>query len=603
MRRVAPDREDETQIEQKISSVRRLTELLDYDKKGFISKEDIYNTCYAIGLELSLEDMEQITEVEPNKHAEVFMGVLADFELSIDEVEALFNYFTRTRRQRRPDGFKYLPRGVYFIRRLLGLYTPVAAFFMDNLMPKLTPHEQSLFSITRNVIGGFDQLVLVLIYTSLFLTATGVSNISPMSIFAILSMNLPIGWGSQAARESFYWSTEGGVKKSLWQRRLMILRYTPIRLKDGTSINGLASLTRIFKACNTVHYLQIVLQASPLAFFNQEKNSISCRRRSSMGKAQENDLLEELKEAKLENRHVSRIQLDKKFNIIKLDFGKMIPLFVGVLLAALPTTVRVMKGGVASNHSGVDAAVEAMVALFVLLTVFFTVLVILKDANKELEFDRKWVECLLATIQPDDEPRKTVGVNAKFLEIRLDTSAAVEGFTALYKFLKAYTVHWNMQFHASSFVMLGTVCAASVIVIFIGSVLELEMDVWNTYLMATATIIWPIVLRGLFNVVKIDELLDVRLQRYLRHQRRLNEKILRLGEKHHSSEDAVKLRRVCEEINSLIEEIQDTHKTIKLLGKIPLNKTNMVRLAGAMAAGIFTTILRSAYDFDELKTT
>jgi hypothetical protein len=29
----------------------------------------------------------------------------------------------------------------------------------------------------------------------------------------------------------------------------------------------------------------------------------------------------------------------------------------------------------------------------------------------------------------------------------------------------------------------------------------------------------------------------------------------------------------------------------------------MIRLAGAMAAGIFTTILRSAYDFDELKTT
>ncbi|GMI28908.1 hypothetical protein TrRE_jg12497, partial [Triparma retinervis] len=88
MRRVAPDREDETQIEQNISSARRLTELLDYDKKGFVSKEDIYNTCFAIGLELSLEDMKQITEVEPNKHAEVFIGVLADFELSIDEVEA-----------------------------------------------------------------------------------------------------------------------------------------------------------------------------------------------------------------------------------------------------------------------------------------------------------------------------------------------------------------------------------------------------------------------------------------------------------------------------------------------------------------------------------
>lgn len=228
LRRIAHAPEGETtKLVPEISASERLTQLLDYDKKGFISKEDIYNTCFAVVLDLSVSDMKAITDVEPKRHAEMFMGVLMDYNLPIGEVEELVDYFTRTRLQRRPDKFKHLPRSEYFIKRFIELYTPIAALFIDKFIPNVTPDEQSVYNITRNVLSGFDQFALALIYTSLILTVTSISNISPLTVIAVLSVSLPVGWGSHSARESYYLSSEGTVLKNAWQRRLMIRAIQP----------------------------------------------------------------------------------------------------------------------------------------------------------------------------------------------------------------------------------------------------------------------------------------------------------------------------------------------------------------------------------------
>ena len=64
-----------------------------------------------------------------------------------------------------------------------------------------------------------------------------------------------------------------------------------------------------------------------------------------------------------------------------------------------------------------------------------------------------------------------------------------------------------------------------------------------------------------------------------------------------SPEEREELKKCSAAIDSLAEEIQDRHTPIKLLGKLRLSKSNMIKLAGAMAAGIFTTILRSSVDY------
>mmetsp|Transcript_1566 Transcript_1566/g.2759 ORF Transcript_1566/g.2759 Transcript_1566/m.2759 type:complete len:597 (+) Transcript_1566:198-1988(+) len=595
LRRVAHAPEGKsTTLEPDISASKRLVQLLDYDKKGFISEDNIYNTCFAVGLDLSVSDMRAITDVEPKGRAEAFMKVLSDYRLSIDEVEELVDFFVRTRRQRRPDKFVYMKRREFFVKRFLALYIPGLAFRLSHFFPRLTPYEEGTYAIMQNVLGVFDQIVIFLTYLCLVLLFTGISSISVWNVTAIIVLNIPIGWGPQSSREAYSWSEEGTVRRHVWQRKLTVLRYTEIHLKDGSIIDGMASLTRMFRACNTLDELTLISQLTPLSFMNQKKQATSGRRRSSVA--------DDFTGLTQDMGKKQRDQMDDKFNIMIFGWNKLGPFLKALLLTSIPTVVRRLKGESTifdDTHSGTDVAVDIMMSIFILLTAFFVTLVILKDARTEISSGRKWVEYLLGSIQPEDEPLGKGMLSEESFMFRLDSTEAIKGFASFYRFTSSY-VNFNNNYHVSSFESLGVICIASVILLFVGSVLDFEVDVWNVYLMATALEIWPVVLTGLFNIVKVDELLTKRLTQYLRHQRRMNENILRedFTVKQLSPEDSSRLVRACGSLNALIEEIEDTHKNILLLGKLGLNKGNMVKLTGAMAAGIFTTIMRSAINLD-----
>ena len=563
-----------------------LLQLLDYDKKGFISVEDILNTCFAIGLDLSVPDMREITDITPKLRADAFMRLLDGYNLTIDEVEKLVRYFTQTRRQRRPDRFEYLPKSSYLIKRLLSLCTPGSALFIEKFIPNFTPYEKGVFSITRSVLGSLCQVVLVFIYTCLVLTGTGTSSVSWKEVLSICLTSLPTGWGSQAARDSFSWSKEGTVRRFLWQRRLSILRHTRIHLKGGSMIDGMTCISRMFTSCETYGELKLLCQDTPLSFANRLKHTTRQRRRSSAS--------DDLKELERGEELKQRGQMDEKYNIGVASWNKILPLVTALLLAGLPTVVRHLKGDstLLGYTDGYDFAVDLMLMVFILLTIFFVSLVILKDARTEIAYCRGWCEFLLRSIQAEEFSRESIQIGES-ISFRLDSTDAVEGFAALYKFMSSY-IFFNLDFHMAAFESLGLVCLASVILIFIGSVLDMEVDVWNTYPMASAILIWPVVLMGLLDIVKIDVLLTEDLSKYLRHQRRMNEKIARMGEKQLSPEERTELKKASEEIDFLIEEISDTHVTIRLLGKLKLNRGNMVRLASGMAVAIFTTIMRSA---------
>lgn len=292
-------------------------------------------------------------------------------------------------------------------------------------------------------------------------------------------------------------------------------------------------------------------------------------------------------------------QTNKWYNVFSLHWHKLLPFMSAILLAALPRTVRKIRGEstlMDSTRPGADTAVDVSLILIITISIFLMSLGMLKDAKDELEFFRRLVRLLLESIQPEDEPREMDRlIMEEEIQFKLDTLPAIEGFTALYKFTSSYVL-FRTKFHLAAFGMLSTVCVASVVVIFIASVFYSEIDVWNSYLCAFSILVWPLVLIILFNIVKTDELLTVRLKQYLRHQRRMNEKTARgMGvEGQLSVEDRAQLKRSSDEIDALVEEIEDTHKTIRFLGKLPLNKSNMLKLAGAMPAGIFTTIMRSA---------
>ncbi|GMH81381.1 hypothetical protein TL16_g08912 [Triparma laevis f. inornata] len=305
--------------------------------------------------------------------------------------------------------------------------------------------------------------------------------------------------------------------------------------------------------------------------------------------------MERLKSIQLQEQD----QTNKRYNVFSLHWHKLLPFMSAILLAALPTTVRKIRDEstlMDSTRSGADTAVDVSLILLITISILLMSLGMLKDEKDELEFFRRLVRLLLESIQPEDEPRELDRlIMEEEIQFKLDTLPAIEGFTALYKFTSSYVL-FRTKFHLAAFGMLSTVCVASVVVIFIASVFDSEIDVWNSYLCAFSILVWPLVLIILFNIVKTNELLTVRLKQYLRHQRRMNEKTARGMdvEGQLSVEDRAQLKRASGEIDALVEEIEDTHKTIRFLGKLPLNKSNMLKVAGAMAAGIFTTIMRSA---------
>ncbi|GMH64924.1 hypothetical protein TrST_g9651 [Triparma strigata] len=123
----------------------RIVRLLDFDRKGFVSKNNIFTGCFALGLELSISDMDTVVNVDPKLRAETFAGLLAEYKFTIDEVEELIRFFKRTRYQKRPDGYVHLPRNEFFWKRFRGFFTPGSALFIDHLIPKFTAYEKTVF--------------------------------------------------------------------------------------------------------------------------------------------------------------------------------------------------------------------------------------------------------------------------------------------------------------------------------------------------------------------------------------------------------------------------------------------------------------------------
>lgn len=230
----------------------------------------MYNACFAAGLEISVDDMKIVVEAEPKLRAEAFISILDEYKVAIPEVLELVEYFTQTRRQKRPASFVQLPRIEYFLGRFLNLLLPVGAFFIGRFIPRLTTYEKEIFNITRKLLGCLLLLLFILNTFTFLLCYNGVSSIPAVTVATIFAVNSSVILGSQAARESMSCSKEATVTKYLWQRRLLILRHTPIQLKYGATISGSACISRMCSGgSKIIDYVPYITQMTPLAFSNQ----------------------------------------------------------------------------------------------------------------------------------------------------------------------------------------------------------------------------------------------------------------------------------------------------------------------------------------------
>ena len=105
----------------------------------------------------------------------------------------------------------------------------------------------------------------------------------------------------------------------------------------------------------------------------------------------------------------------------------------------------------------------------------------------------------------------------------------------------------------------------------------------------------------LLSIVDMHGLLNIKTIQMLRHQRRLNLEALALdrksGERNMSETRMEELRLANEALQQMWERIEDTHRPVKMFRLLPLTKLNLAKLGAAVAAGLFTTVMRSAIDF------
>jgi hypothetical protein len=140
------------------------------------------------------------------------------------------------------------------------------------------------------------------------------------------------------------------------------------------------------------------------------------------------------------------------------------------------------------------------------------------------------------------------------------------------------------------------VCVGS---IFVGSLLDGGVEVWNVLLTMMGMSSLAAMLQVFRKIIAVDTMLDQATRQGLLYQRRMNSELVmqdraRDGQGLLSTKNVRDLQEANEAIDALCCEISATHTTPKLFKVLPLTKANLTKLAAAIATGIFTTVVRQS---------
>jgi hypothetical protein len=142
---------------------------------------------------------------------------------------------------------------------------------------------------------------------------------------------------------------------------------------------------------------------------------------------------------------------------------------------------------------------------------------------------------------------------------------------------------------------MSVVGIASVVVAFLSSVLDVEVDVWNIEVFLTGLIMLFVTAKVLTGIVKCDNLLHKAVVKMLQHQVRLNRvEIARDAKGLLGSEKVAEMKAANELIAALSESIDSFYAHQKLFGVVAMKQENLAKAGAGLGAALFTTALRQA---------
>ena len=187
------------------------------------------------------------------------------------------------------------------------------------------------------------------------------------------------------------------------------------------------------------------------------------------------------------------------------------------------------------------------------------------------------------------------------MTMRLDTGSNVNAYENLHTF--TFTLYSSTcEFHLAAMEVGGIISIFATAMVFSMALVNVPFNVSMVLLIALGSIMAALMTYVFFNTAKTHNILVKKVVLGLNAQRRKNNVEIDWLEVCSSEGDlkpdaAAKirdLRSANSKIVDLAEKIVDEHKPVLLWHVLPLTKENVIELGGALAASLFTTVLRMA---------
>ena len=591
------------------SAPHSLLKLLDKGGKGFISKIDVLNALFSVGIEPSSTEMMEVFEsltTQSKLSSEVAVrsiaALLERHGVEYDKLKADLTFWRTFNVLSRSDDFVWIKSGKqYFWKRCLQVALGFPAYFYP-MVPKFTTYEKGVYGITKNVIGGGTAAMFVLVLSVVLMRATNrlkfVDYSEILACYSIVSM----AWAAQAAREAAMWTSAGRKLKDKWMFWIRALRFyycsSPDLLKSGESLplrtsSGVSCLHIVLSMLEGAGQLQTVI--TQLSQQGSREQTLKEDLAAAEGRGQERRLSiihDDFLQFRGDSRGTSD-DIHSRFNIFQFSANTAVPQLVALASSALPTIFRSVKGmpciGSASYGTW-DSAATVILFLDFFLGVEFTFLVPVGDALSELNTTHLLSSYVCDLIDPSPDP--DLNVKQPF-ELRLDNAADVECFEMIVMFCTAFH-DLCASMHVAAFECLGVISLSSAVLVFLVSLLDFQIKIYAVLIFVLGAILLVPLAIVLSRLCTTHDLLTTTLMRRLLTQHRLNEELINADFNVDNEQDRAQLLSANVRIKIFVDTIAESRAPVLLLGILPLKHENVNRIVVSISLVLFSTLLRQS---------
>jgi hypothetical protein len=568
--------------------------LLPNQPKPRFFASDLHDIFYSVGVEPDIESMSNLLKTlsspSPGEILHGLQSILKDYGVTFSELTTKLKYYRRNcRLPLRPDHstFKLKPMKKYFVGRALPLlFMPVYSLWLTKeYFPRATPNEIAIYNITHSAINGLTSIVCIMVILLILLYVLSLDSemtIDGWNLF-VDAFNFTIIPTAVAARESICWSIEGQrlCETNHYYRHILV--YSKFRRPE---MSGIEAVHRMFIETGEKDMVDLLLTKHSAHTYARNE---AMKRTKSMA-PRRSSIDEEIMKSKVKYLNIEDEvkRVDKQYNLCVLSPNKWVPLILAITFAFIPTIINYTTGALTifdSSCTGIAKFAGALEILIIFLTCYSTNLVLLNDAFAGTRCMIKFARWLVNSL-------KTENMDSSH-EFRLDSPDQVQAFDQLHRYIFSL-FFWESYFHIKGFEMMTLIAILACIGVFSISLLNLPISGPLVLLWLIGTIITAAMAFVFHSTANSHKILTKDVVKCLRAQRRLNNIHYEVQQNDEELGLAADLQKANLLIDDLCQAIIDEHDPVKLWGILPLTKDNTIKMAGAMAASLFTTVLRIA---------